>query len=142
MNTNNVPTKTNEIASLGMMIDLIKYPVLNFKAFKLLNENKQYMFDVDMRLTKPQIKKLFENYFGVNVINVNTLIPPRQTRRYTAIVGYKNRYKRVIIKLEKDQSIPYVDSLMAGFLKQVLQRMNNQNQTQDNGQNTPKTSEN
>ncbi len=40
-----------------MMIDLVKYPVLTEKSVRLI-ENNQYTFDVDLRLHKPQIKKL------------------------------------------------------------------------------------
>lgn len=108
------------------MIDYIKYPVINYKAVRLYTTNKQYIFDVDIRLTKPQIKTLFENYFNINIVNINTHLQPRKKRKYTSIPGYKNRYKRVIIKLKPDQSIPYVDDLFNGFLKQILSKRNAQ----------------
>ena len=60
-----------------MMIDLVKYPVLTEKSVRLI-ENNQYTFDVDLRLSKPQIKQLFEELFKVNVIGVNTHRPPRK----------------------------------------------------------------
>lgn len=41
------------------MIDLVKYPVLTGKATKLLEKN-QYTFDVDVRLTKSEIKVLIQ----------------------------------------------------------------------------------
>jgi large subunit ribosomal protein L23 len=114
--------------SLNNMIDLIKYPVLNSKSFFLLKEYKKYMFDVDIRLSKPQIKNLLENYFNITILGINTHIPPRKMRRYTAIPGYQNRYKRVIIQLKKnpqtlknDQTIPFFDKLLALFTKQMKQ---------------------
>lgn len=38
------------------MIDLIKYPIITEKSCRLIEKNK-YTFDVDKKLTKPQIKK-------------------------------------------------------------------------------------
>jgi len=106
-----------------LMIDLIKYPVINFKSYRALMLNNQYMFNVDLRLTKPQIKKLIEQYFGVNVISVNTHRPPRKKRLYIQTSpGFKKRYKRVIITLQKDQEIPYIKSLMASTLAAAMQR--------------------
>jgi large subunit ribosomal protein L23 len=63
---------------------------------------------VDLRLTKTQIKKLFENLFEVNVISINTHIPPRKRVRSGASVGYKAQYKRVILTLKEGQFLNYL----------------------------------
>nr|AYQ95321.1 ribosomal protein L23 [Uronema sp. CCAP 334/1] len=118
------------------MIDLIKYPVINFKAYRALVLNNQYMFNVDLRLTKPQIKQLIEEYFKVNVIGVNTHRPPRKKRLYIQTSpGYKKRYKRVIITLEKNQEIPYIKSLMASNLAAAMQRVQNAQTANSNSTN-------
>lgn len=87
------------------MIDLIKHPVLTDKSVRLIETHNQYRFDVDPRLTKPQIRELIQSLFGVQVLAVNTHRPPRQRRRLGAFVGGKPRYKRAIITLAKDQKI-------------------------------------
>jgi large subunit ribosomal protein L23 len=87
------------------MIDLVKYPVLTEKSCRLI-ENNQYTFDVDSRLTKPQIKTLFENLFNVNVISVNTHRPPCKKKRFGMRQGFKKMYKRVIVTIKSNQSIP------------------------------------
>jgi large subunit ribosomal protein L23 len=92
---------------LKSMIDLVKRPVLTEKTAVILNKNRQYTFDVDKRLTKTQIKKLFETLFEVNVIGINTHIPPRKTVRVGLARGYRPLYKRVIITLKENQSIRY-----------------------------------
>jgi large subunit ribosomal protein L23 len=92
-----------------MMIDLVKYPVLTEKSVRLI-ENNQYVFDVDLRLTKPQIKKLMQDLFQVNVISVNTHCPPRKKRRLGAYLGSKPRYKRAIITLKAGESIQLLPS--------------------------------
>lgn len=79
-----------------MMIDLVKYLILTEKSVRLI-ENNQYTFDVDLRLTKPQIKKLIEDFFKVHVVSVNTHRLPRAS---------KTQYKRVIVTLKSGDSIP------------------------------------
>ena len=65
----------------------------------------QYTFDVDLKLTKPQIKTLVEQLFQVEVIGVNTHRPPRKNRRMGYTQGKKASYKRVIISVKRGQSI-------------------------------------
>nr|YP_007890138.1 ribosomal protein L23 [Pleodorina starrii]AFY64408.1 ribosomal protein L23 [Pleodorina starrii] len=89
------------------MVDLVKYPVITEKTYVALFNNSQYTFEVDLRLTKSQIKKVFETLFKVDVISVNTHIPPRQKIRVGLAQGYRPRYKRAIITLKAGQSINY-----------------------------------
>jgi large subunit ribosomal protein L23 len=98
MNTNNSSINT---------IDLVKYPVITEKTYVSLYKNRQYTFDVDKRLNKTQIKKLFENLFKVNIIAVNTHIPPRHRLRVGMAQGYRPTYKRAIITLKEGQSINF-----------------------------------
>ena len=86
------------------MIDLVKHPVITEKSCRLIEKN-QYTFDVDPRLTKPQIKKVFENLFQVSVIAVNTHLPPVKKKRLGRQQGYKTRYKRVIITNKSNEKI-------------------------------------
>jgi large subunit ribosomal protein L23 len=95
-------------SAVSKMIDLVKYPVITQKTYIALFKNRQYTFDVDLRLTKPQIKKLFETLFNVNVLSVNTHIPPRQKIRVGVAKGFRPRYKRAILTLKEGQSINYV----------------------------------
>ena len=87
-----------------MIIELVKYPVLTEKSVRLLDSN-QYTFDVDIKLTKPQIKNLIEDAFQVKVIAVNTHRPPRKKKRLGYTQGYKPLYKRVIISVKRGQAI-------------------------------------
>lgn len=108
----NMQTNWQEILTISpsvinKMVDLVKYPVITQKTYIALFKNRQYTFDVDLRLTKPQIKKIFETLFYVDVISINTHIPPRQKIRVGLAQGYRPNYKRVIITLKEGQSIDY-----------------------------------
>ncbi len=86
------------------MIELLRYPVLTEKSMRLL-ELDQYTFDIDVKLTKSQIKKLVEKTFDVIVTSVNTHIPPKKNRRVGLTRGSKPLFKRVIVKLKQGQSL-------------------------------------
>ena len=108
--TENQEKKWEELIGLTRfptMIDLVKSPVITEKTHLALALESKYTFDVDKRLTKPQIKKLFENLFPINIIRINTLIPPKQSIRFARSSGFKPSYKRVILTLKKGQSISY-----------------------------------
>jgi large subunit ribosomal protein L23 len=96
--------ETNDTLSI---LDLVKYPVITEKTYLSLYKNRQYTFDVDKRLTKVQIKNLFSRLFNVNVIAVNTHIPPRKKIRVGMAQGLKPTFKRAIITLKQGDSINY-----------------------------------
>ena len=76
------------------IFDFLKRPVITEKATKLI-EQKQYTFDVDSQLTKKQIKKIFEYYYGISIKSI-------KTHR----IGKKNiskPIKRVILCFSKNQ---------------------------------------
>ena len=91
-----------------MMIELVKCPVVTEKSVRLLEKN-QYTFDVDLKLTKPQIKQLIEELFQVKVMAVNTHRPPKKKRGR----GYTAARKRAIITVKSNQSIPLFDMGMS-----------------------------
>nr|YP_009184912.1 ribosomal protein L23 [Jenufa minuta]ALO62975.1 ribosomal protein L23 [Jenufa minuta] len=92
-----------QVDNLDRYINLIKSPVMTEKSSQMLLKNQQYTFDVDVRLTKPQLKILFSKLFNVLVYSVNThRLPPKKTRFSKTI---KPKYKRAIITLKGDSSV-------------------------------------
>lgn len=84
--------------------DIIKAPIITEKSSDLA-KNNTYVFSVDVKANKTQIKQAIENVFDVKVENVNTVnVKPKKKRvgRYT---GKTNRVKKAIVKLSKDSSI-------------------------------------
>lgn len=92
--------------SIMSSIDLIKYPLTTDKT-NLLLENNQYTFLVDRKLTKMNIKKTIEFLFKVNVIKINSCNLPKKKRRVGQTVGIRPRYKKVIVKLAKENTIDF-----------------------------------
>ena len=88
-----------------MMIELVKHPVFTEKSVRLIADN-QYTFDVDLKLTKPEIKRVIKELFRVDVLRVNTHRPPRKKRRLGITAGFKSSKKRAIITIKAGQSLP------------------------------------
>nr|ARQ82198.1 ribosomal protein L23 [Avrainvillea mazei] len=74
------------------------------KSTKLIDKNK-YTFDVDLKLTKPQIKKIIETLYNVKVLAVNTHCLPRKKKNLKTFKNYLSFKKRTIISLSKNQKI-------------------------------------
>ncbi len=87
-----------------VLADLIKRPIITEKATVLL-ENNQYVFDVDRRATKPQIKAAIEDLFNVTVTGVNTYNLPKKQKRVGRFIGHRSQYKRAIVTLAPDNKI-------------------------------------
>ena len=82
-----------------MMIDLIKSYVVTEKSSFMFDVNKLTLL-VDLRLSKPQIKRLIEELMKVVVVSVNTLRPPRKRKRLGLSQGFKTSYKKVIVTIK------------------------------------------
>jgi large subunit ribosomal protein L23 len=93
------------------MFTIIKRPVFTEKATRLFDLNKQYVFDVDLSLTKPQIRFLIEKRFSVQVSVVNTHRIPGKKRRGRVSGRSRPSFKRVIVTLGKGEKIEFFFSL-------------------------------
>lgn len=85
-------------------VEGIKGVVVTLKTCKLVEQNR-WTLDVDPQLNKTQIRQLVESTFGVQVLSVNTHIPPRRRRAFTRGGGYIPRYKRAIVTLRKGDTL-------------------------------------
>ena len=85
-------------------MNIILAPVITEKS-ESLKANNVYVFKVDKKANKTQIKQAIEAIFNVKVESVNTInVHPRKKRvgRYS---GYTNKVKKAIVKLKEGSSI-------------------------------------
>ena len=79
---------------------LIK-PILTEKANAQQESLRRYAFKVNRRANKLEIKTAIEQFYGVNVLEVNTLVVPgKQKTRSTKsgiISGVKSGYKNCLL---------------------------------------------
>jgi large subunit ribosomal protein L23 len=89
-----VPTEFDE----RRLADILRQPLINEKATRLLEENK-YTFEVVVKATKPEVKAAIESIFSVKVSKVNTHILPAKSHRVGKFAGKRPQYKRAIVTL-------------------------------------------
>ena len=93
---------------------LIK-PILTEKANAQQESLRRYAFKVNRRANKLEIKTAIEQFYGVNVLEVNTLVVPgKQKTRSTKsgiISGVKSGYKKALVTVAEGESIDLYASL-------------------------------
>ncbi|MCM8803928.1 MAG: 50S ribosomal protein L23 [Candidatus Omnitrophica bacterium] len=84
---------------------IIKHPIVTEKATNLTKENK-YVFCVDKKANKHQIKKAIEELYKVKVEKVFVVnVRPKKRRYRFYIEGFKSGYKKAIVELKEGERI-------------------------------------
>ena len=83
--------------------DIIKRPIITEKSTELM-ENNKYVFEVDYRSNKIEIRNAVEKIFGVKVEEVRTMNLPGKAKRYGKYTGFSHyrKWKKAIVKLTAD----------------------------------------
>lgn len=81
--------------------DIIKRPVITERSTDMMEENK-FVFEVDLKANKTEIKAALEEIFGVTVAKVNTLRVPSKQKRVGRHVGRTSEWKKAIVTLTAD----------------------------------------
>ncbi len=86
-------------------------PVISEKSYGLMDEGA-YVFVVDPRASKVEIREAVEESFGVRVASVNTLNRKgkRKRNRRQATFGKRSDSKRAIVRLIGDDRIELFES--------------------------------
>jgi len=85
---------------------IIKRPlVLTEKGNALREEENQYLFEVDLKANKPQIRNAVESLFNVKVERVHTLIVRGRMRRMGRGTSKTQNWKKAIVLLKAGDSI-------------------------------------
>jgi large subunit ribosomal protein L23 len=78
--------------------DIIKRPVITERTSEFIDQLK-YVFEVDLKANKTEIKQAIEQIFKVKVAGVNTLRMPAKPKRYGKHSGYTSEWKKAIVQL-------------------------------------------
>jgi large subunit ribosomal protein L23 len=91
------------------LADVLVRPVITEKVNNQMERSGRYSFVVDKKANKLEIKKAVEEFYGVKVEDVNTIVVPgKRKARFTKagfIQGIKPSYKKAVIKLAEGESI-------------------------------------
>ena len=88
------------------LYDVIRRPVITEKSNMMSSDVNQYVFEVDMRANKIQIKDAIERIFDVDVLNVNTMVmPPKRGRRGRTFYVRQRAWKKAVVTVPQGQTI-------------------------------------
>lgn len=92
------------------LAEVLVRPVITEKVnSQMEQESARYTFVVNRQANKLEIKKAVEEFYGVRVENVNTMVVPGKNKtRYTQagfIQGMKPAYKKAVVTLAEGETI-------------------------------------
>ncbi|MDR1352023.1 MAG: 50S ribosomal protein L23 [Treponema sp.] len=85
-------------------------PVLSEKA-NLLREEGKYVFKVDPRANKLQIKEAVRRLFNVHPVSCTVMVVGGKPKRQRYKKGYTATWKKAIVRLSKDEKIPLFEGV-------------------------------
>ena len=86
---------------------IIKEPVVSEQS-TILNEFGKYVFVVDKKANKLEIKYAIEKLFDVHVQKVNTVNVLGKKRRMRYKIGKRSDWKKAIVTLSEGEKIEFV----------------------------------
>jgi large subunit ribosomal protein L23 len=89
--------------------EVLVKPIVTEKSNKLTDTRKTYAFRVDRRANKLEVKKAVQEFYGVTVTEVNTVVVPGKAKsKFTKagfISGRKPAYKKAYVKVAEGETI-------------------------------------
>ena len=89
--------------------DVLKIPKLTEKTMQLKEEVNQFVFEVDPKANKIQIKESVEKVFKVKVLQVRTMNVRGKKKKLGRHQGRKSNWKKALITLKEGQTIEYFE---------------------------------
>lgn len=91
------------------LADVLVRPIITEKINGQMESDGRYAFVVDKKANKLEIANAVEEFYGVKVLSVNTLVVPGKSKsRFTKsgfIEGVKSSYKKAVVTLAEGDSI-------------------------------------
>ena len=89
--------------------DVLIKPIITEKSNKLSDKSRTYAFKVDRKANKLEVKKAVEDFYGVTVTEVNTIVVPAKAKsKFTKagfVSGRKPAYKKAYVKVAEGETI-------------------------------------
>ena len=89
--------------------DILIKPIVTEKSNKLTDQRRTYAFRVNRKANKLEIKKAVEDFYGITVVDVNTVVVPGKSKsKFTKggfISGRKPAYKKAYVSVAEGESI-------------------------------------
>jgi len=88
---------------------VIRMPVITEKSTRLRGDENKYIFYVNNRANKIEIKQAIEELFKVKVLDVNTIKLKGKKKRLGIYQGRRSHRKKAIVKLRQGDTIGFFE---------------------------------
>jgi large subunit ribosomal protein L23 len=88
------------------LADTLIRPIITEKSSTLLGDEATFAFEVGLAANKFQIKQAIEQFYGVDVVDVRTLVVRGKIKRFGRHMGKRSNWKKAYITLAEGQSLP------------------------------------
>ena len=89
------------------LMTVLLAPVVSEKSTRVADKNRQYVFRVSERATKPEIKAAVELMFEVKVDSVQVVNAPGKAKRFGNRAGRRSDFKKAYVRLAAGQTIDF-----------------------------------
>jgi large subunit ribosomal protein L23 len=89
------------------LMNVVLAPVVSEKSTFVADKNRQYVFRVADRATKPEIKAAVELMFKTKVEDVTVLNVRGKERRFGRYTGRRRNWKKAYVRLAEGQEINF-----------------------------------
>jgi len=93
--------------NIERLYNVIRAPRFTEKATAVGEASNQYVFEVAMNATKPEVKAAVERIFKVRVLGVTTVRMKPVTRRTMRGTARTKGFKKAYVRVEKGQEIDF-----------------------------------
>ena len=80
-------------------------PVITEKTDAMGEQLRQYVFEVDRRANKREIRESIQSIFNVTVVDVRTMVMPGKQRRWGRHISRTPAWKKAVITVAAGQEI-------------------------------------
>jgi large subunit ribosomal protein L23 len=96
------------------VFDIVRRPIITEKSNYMSSMLNQYVFEVDAKASKTEVKDAIETIFDVKVENVNVMnVPAKQSRslQNRRMRTRSSSYKKAIVTLVEGERIPIFEGV-------------------------------
>lgn len=86
---------------------VIDAPIISEKSTIAAEESKRFVFKVQKKATKEQVKSAVEAMFNVEVASVNVLNVKGKEKRFGRTLGKRSDWKKAYVKLKPGHDIEF-----------------------------------
>jgi large subunit ribosomal protein L23 len=89
------------------LMNVVLAPVVSEKSTRVADKNRQYVFRVADKATKPEVKAAIELLFKTKVQSVTVLNVHGKEKRFGRFMGRRRNWKKAYVRLAAGQEINF-----------------------------------